>query len=309
MSDYLQTFRRNLGVLTRQQQLGLRDSHVLIIGCGGAGGTVAMALARSGVGRFTLVDPDVFESTNMNRQMCCTRQTLGLNKAQVTADCIMQVNPEARTEVFEHKLEFTQVRKLAARADLVFPAADDFSYSLICFREAQKAGRPALLVVPSGLWAMVSVITPSAPPVEELFGIQPGLSYEQLHDVFHRLPYRLAAFFYVLAGRWSLEHLTRFVEEDAPLTQVCPLVWTAASTGALEAFKVLAGLGHVTESPRYWWLTSTRSAVQTLHGPNLQTAMVAQRRFMWKLLHSPAAPLVEKLAYRWWKKVRKPAQE
>ena len=308
MSDYLHRVRRNLGVLTTAQQDRLRRAHVFIIGCGGVGGTVAMSLARAGVGRFTLVDPELFEPTNMNRQMCCTQHTLGLNKATVTAQCIADVNPEAETAVLDRVLNLEEVGRLCQDADLVFPAADDFAYSLLSFRLAQEVQKPALMVVPSGLWAMVSMIGPSSPPVERLFGLPEGLDYAQLTEVFGRLPFRFAAFFYVMAGQWTVEHLTSHVENQAPLAQVCPMVWTAASTGALEAFKVLAGLEDVVWSPRYWWLSSKGSAVQSLFGPNLQTAMIAQRKIMWKLLHGPAAPLVRKIADVWWEKVRKPGK-
>jgi len=63
---YADAFARNIGLLTTTQQERLRTSRVAIAGCGGAGGGYAAALARAGVGRFTLADPDVFDIERAN---------------------------------------------------------------------------------------------------------------------------------------------------------------------------------------------------------------------------------------------------
>lgn len=71
---------------------------MLIVGLGGVGGVVTECLARSGIGRFTLVDGDVFESTNLNRQILCTEQTLGRNKAVIAKERIISVNSKAQVD-------------------------------------------------------------------------------------------------------------------------------------------------------------------------------------------------------------------
>lgn len=79
--------------LTCDQQLRLFQSKVSVIGCGGLGGTAAALLARIGVGHVHLVDPDIFEEHNLNRQRFCTINTLGLPKAEVTASSLPDINP------------------------------------------------------------------------------------------------------------------------------------------------------------------------------------------------------------------------
>lgn len=79
--------------LTCNQQLGLFQSRVSVIGCGGLGGTVAALLARIGIGHVHLVDPDVFEEHNLNRQRFCTTKTIGLPKAEVAASILPDINP------------------------------------------------------------------------------------------------------------------------------------------------------------------------------------------------------------------------
>lgn len=77
----------------------LSQSNVLIFGIGGVGGYVAEALARSGVSHFTLVDDDKVCLTNINRQVIATRKTVGKYKAEVMAERIKEINPNAEVEV------------------------------------------------------------------------------------------------------------------------------------------------------------------------------------------------------------------
>lgn len=77
----------------------LKQANILIFGIGGVGGYVAEALARSGVGHFTLVDDDKICLTNINRQIIATRKTVGKYKAEVMAERIKEINPEAEAEV------------------------------------------------------------------------------------------------------------------------------------------------------------------------------------------------------------------
>lgn len=77
----------------------LKQANILIFGIAGVGGYVAEALARSGVGHFTLVDDDKICLTNINRQIIATRKTVGKYKAEVMAERIKEINPEAEVEV------------------------------------------------------------------------------------------------------------------------------------------------------------------------------------------------------------------
>ena len=85
---YNQLFYRNRGIFTEDEQERIRGGSILIVGCGGVGGMVAIMLARSGVGRFILVEFDTYEPTNMNRQVACFGNTIGRNKAQVIREDI-----------------------------------------------------------------------------------------------------------------------------------------------------------------------------------------------------------------------------
>ena len=76
----------------------LANSHVAIFGIGGVGGYVCEALARSGVGHFTLIDHDVVSLTNLNRQIIATMDTIGRYKVDVMKERILSINPNAKVE-------------------------------------------------------------------------------------------------------------------------------------------------------------------------------------------------------------------
>ena len=82
-------FRRSRSVLSAEGMKRLLRSRVFIAGCGGLGGHVAALLARSGVGSFVLCDPDVFDESNLNRQMFCTEAALGRSKAEVCRESLL----------------------------------------------------------------------------------------------------------------------------------------------------------------------------------------------------------------------------
>ena len=97
--DYLNRFggiARLYGIVSLKR---FSKAHVMVVGLGGVGSWAIEALARSGVGQFTLVDLDDLCLTNTNRQIHATTDTIGQSKAIVLAKRILQINPDARCTV------------------------------------------------------------------------------------------------------------------------------------------------------------------------------------------------------------------
>lgn len=88
-------YTRNAKTITAREQLQLSTSHVAVIGLGGLGGAVVDILARTGVGELTLIDGDVFDETNLNRQLLSSVSAVGRPKAEVAAHHVTDVNPAA----------------------------------------------------------------------------------------------------------------------------------------------------------------------------------------------------------------------
>jgi len=299
--SYEDLFARNYGIFSEARQERLRRASVLIVGCGGIGGTVAIILARSGVGRFVLVDFDRYEPTNMNRQIACFADTLGRNKALVIGEQIEKINPEAVIEVHDRFLDHARIASLISGVDVVFPAADDFAFSILVFRDAQKLGRMALLAVPSGTWANVCLISPGGPSVEDLEGVPRLETYEALKRMFETRKYKLGTYDFPLRADWRMEAYRAFIEDDGRPPQICPSVWICASLAALEVVKHLTGQWKPVVAPRYWMITRNRIRVQRVNGPYVQTLLVWQRRLLWRVFQTRLGPGLEGLQNLWWR--------
>jgi molybdopterin/thiamine biosynthesis adenylyltransferase len=94
-------YQRNRAMISIQQQLLLLQSKVAVFGCGGLGGYIIEELARLGVGRITVVDPDVFEEHNLNRQLLCTQELLGKKKVAAAVHRVNAINPAVRLQPFD----------------------------------------------------------------------------------------------------------------------------------------------------------------------------------------------------------------
>lgn len=79
----------------------LEKSHVLIVGLGGIGSFAGEFIARAGVGKMTIIDGDVFDPTNKNRQLTALDSTIGRNKAVVLAERIKDINPNIELNIIE----------------------------------------------------------------------------------------------------------------------------------------------------------------------------------------------------------------
>lgn len=90
---YNEAFLRQEMLLGTAAMERLADAHVIVFGIGGVGSYVAEGLARAGVGALTLVDSDTVGISNLNRQLCALHSTLGMNKSDVMAQRILDINP------------------------------------------------------------------------------------------------------------------------------------------------------------------------------------------------------------------------
>ncbi len=92
-------FSRSELIYGKEAMDKLNKCHVAIFGVGGVGGYVCEALARTGVGHFTLIDNDTVALSNFNRQIIATKETLGKYKVDVMKERILSINDKAVVEV------------------------------------------------------------------------------------------------------------------------------------------------------------------------------------------------------------------
>lgn len=104
----------------------LKNSTILVAGCGGVGGSVVEALARSGVGNLILVDYDKVDITNFNRQVIATNENIDKYKIDCFKDRINSINEECNVITYNLKIDSDNIRDIFnTKIDFVVDAVDD----------------------------------------------------------------------------------------------------------------------------------------------------------------------------------------
>ncbi len=110
--------------VTGQQKL--RDSSVLVIGAGGLGSPVALYLAAAGVGRIGLVDSDVVDATNLQRQILFGTSDIGSSKVDAARDRLLDMNPHLKVVVHKTRLKASNAMEILADYDVIVDGTDNF---------------------------------------------------------------------------------------------------------------------------------------------------------------------------------------
>jgi tRNA A37 threonylcarbamoyladenosine dehydratase len=147
----LNQFSRTQLLVGQEGMERLSGARVAVFGIGGVGGYAVEALVRSGVGAIDLIDDDRVCLTNLNRQICATRKTVGQYKVDVAAQRIAEINPACQVKTYqtfflpetESLFDFTQY-------DYVIDAVDTVTAKIALILKAQEAGVPVISSMGAG---------------------------------------------------------------------------------------------------------------------------------------------------------------
>ena len=143
-------FLRSEMLLGRAAMERLAESHVCVVGLGGVGSAAAEVLARSGVGRLTLIDQDVFSLSNCNRQLGALHSTLGLPKAEALARRVRDINPACRAEPVVGTYRGEDRDRFFAGYDYLADAIDLVSCKVDLIRTALERNIPVISALGTG---------------------------------------------------------------------------------------------------------------------------------------------------------------
>lgn len=147
----LNEFSRTELLLGPEAMQKLQNSSVAIFGIGGVGCYVADGLARSGVGKFALIDDDKICMTNINRQLIATHSTVGKNKVEVMRDRILDINPKAVVETFQTFYTAENADQFdLSQYSYVVDAIDTVSAKLVLIQRAKAANVPIMSCMGAG---------------------------------------------------------------------------------------------------------------------------------------------------------------
>ena len=129
----------------------LHNAHVAVFGLGGVGGYTVEALARSGVGSLTLIDHDTISTTNINRQILATTNTVGCSKARTAAERVAAIDPRIRVTALQTFYGPDTAKDFDfAQYDYVVDAIDTVTGKLALVTAAQAAGTPIISCMGTG---------------------------------------------------------------------------------------------------------------------------------------------------------------
>jgi len=136
-------FRSSM-VFTDEEKELIQNARVGVIGVGGTGGIASEQLVRGGVGNITLVDPDIFELTNINRQHFCTISTIGMKKVEAGKKRLLEVNPFVNIRTFGDGINKDNAREIVSGVDIIIDASDNKSAHYPLHRVAKELKVPVI---------------------------------------------------------------------------------------------------------------------------------------------------------------------
>ncbi|MCE5332965.1 MAG: HesA/MoeB/ThiF family protein [Desulfobacteraceae bacterium] len=145
-----------------EEQVRLCAASVLICGCGGLGSIIIELLARCGVGLLRLADGDVFTESNLNRQLLCTPDRLGVSKSRAATDRVRGVNPFVSVQELPYEIDEEDAGEAMNGVDLVMDAIDNVEGRFVLEASARRLGIPFIHTAVAGWWGQISTFLPGS---------------------------------------------------------------------------------------------------------------------------------------------------
>lgn len=154
----------------------MSNMKVVVLGCGGLGGYIAEMLARLGIGWLILVDFDVFDESNLNRQIISTEDNLGAFKVEEAVKRIKMINSGIKVRGINLKINSGNLEKIIENADLVMDALDSINLKIMTEELCFKLNIPMIHGAIGGWVAQVAVIRPGDFILKKIYGdIEEGI--------------------------------------------------------------------------------------------------------------------------------------
>lgn len=184
MSDlYNNMISRQMEIFTDEEQETLRTTPVLIMGTGGLGGTVVEQFVRAGFEHLTIIDQDVFDETNFNRQIMSNLDTLGKSKVESTFDFMKKINPDVNIKTYQLTVTPDNISEIFEGNKVVVDAVDNVYTRVMISREAKRQGMLFVHAAVDKTSGQLSVFEPDGTSYEELFKLKSyGLELEEAKE-------------------------------------------------------------------------------------------------------------------------------
>ncbi|WP_321506697.1 HesA/MoeB/ThiF family protein [uncultured Methanoregula sp.] len=181
-------YKRQILLFGEDGQKKLKNAHIFIAGAGGLGSPVSLYLAVAGIGTLTIVDKDVVDLSNLNRQILHGERDIGKKKTVSAGETLRDINPDIIVNVIDSTIDEANVAHLVGSADGIVDAMDNYPTRYLLNETAQKKKIPLFHGAVRGLYGQATTIIPGktpcfrcifpkAPPKEvfPVVGVTPGI--------------------------------------------------------------------------------------------------------------------------------------
>lgn len=151
---------RNAETFSWEEMANIQKKWVCVAGCGGLGGYVCQALARFGVGKITIVDGDIFNESNLNRQAFANTKTLGMNKALAAKEALTLINPDVAVKARPVMLSSENAAEILQEHDLAIDCLDSISTRFLLAKQCSGQGIPMVHGAIAGFYGQIANIFP-----------------------------------------------------------------------------------------------------------------------------------------------------
>ncbi len=163
-------YARNMKTFSLDEQIILLRSRVSIVGLGGLGGAVTEILARVGIGTLMLIDGDIFEDSNLNRQFLSTPALIATSKAEAAAQRVRQINPSIVVQQYDENLNDSNSLSLIENSDVAVDCLDNVPARFSLERASKQIGFPLVSAAVAGVSGHVTTIFPEDLGLELIYG-------------------------------------------------------------------------------------------------------------------------------------------
>lgn len=168
--NLLRRYERNLEALTLDDMKKINSSRICVIGCGGLGGFIIENLGRLGIHNITTVDGDIFEITNLNRQILSQDALIGKSKATAAKTRMECVNPNVRVIPVKAIINKDNAEEILKGHNVVIDAVDNIDSKLLIQDTCEKLKIPFIHGAIGGWFGQVSTILPGDRTLDFIYG-------------------------------------------------------------------------------------------------------------------------------------------
>ncbi|AOT71749.1 HesA/MoeB/ThiF family protein [Geosporobacter ferrireducens] len=165
----MKRYSRNISTLSPAENESLSKIRICVVGCGGLGGHIIEMLGRIGIGFITAIDGDVFEESNLNRQILSDVPSLGQPKAIKAKERMLSVNPLIHVDPLVKRVDAQNVLEILRGHNLVLDALDNIETRFILQEAAEQLNIPFIHGAIAGWYGQVTTIFPGDDTLNDLY--------------------------------------------------------------------------------------------------------------------------------------------